>query len=65
MIRYIITTHSHMDGVGLSKSGHWGGFRYPDDAAASAAAETDAKGKPFKIDRQTVRKRLTIPSMDT
>lgn len=61
MIRYIITTHAHMDGVGLSKPGHWGGIRYPDDAAASAAAEEDAKGKPLKIERETVRKALHVP----
>lgn len=61
MIRYIITTHAHLPGVGLSKPGHWGGMRHPDDAAAARAAEDDAKGKPFTIERETVRKALHVP----
>lgn len=57
-IRYIITTHRHLDGVGLSKPGHWGGARYPDDAAAERAARADARGAAIVIDRETVKRSL-------
>lgn len=57
-VQYIITTHSHLEGVGLAKCGHWGGRRYPDSASAEEAARQDARGAAIEIERNTVRKRL-------
>ncbi len=53
MPRYIITKHRRLDGVSLAKFGHWGGKRYPDDAAAEAAAKADAGTAPSTIARET------------
>lgn len=58
MIAYIITTHSHLPGVGLSKPGHWGGLRHADDASAAEAARIDANGKPHDIRRETAVRRV-------
>ena len=57
-IRYIVTTHRHLEGVGLSRPGHWGGCRYPNDAEAETAARKDARGAAIVIDRETVKKPL-------
>lgn len=51
---YHITTHRHLEGVGLAKAGHWGGKRYPDDASAVRAIRDDAAGQPFSIERKSV-----------
>lgn len=55
--RYVITTHRHLPGVGLSKAGEWGGRRYCDDAAAERAAEADAGGHPMAISREHFKHR--------
>lgn len=52
---YMITKHARLEGVGLSKAGHWGGKRYPDPETAEAAAKADAGDKPYTIDRETKR----------
>lgn len=62
MIGYLITTHQHLPGVGLAKSGSWGGMRHESDAAAVAAAERDASGKPFDIRRETAKRVGRVPS---
>ena len=53
-----IVKHPHLPGVGLSKAGHWGNERFPDDASALAYARADAAGRPFTVERSTVTKRL-------
>lgn len=53
MIRYLVTTHAHLDGVRLSRLGHWGNVPYPDDEAALAAAELDAAGQRYQVKRQS------------
>jgi hypothetical protein len=58
MLKYVITTHAHMPGVGLRRCGDWGGIRFTDDASAEAFARSDAKGKPFTIERQKVSLKL-------
>lgn len=60
-LRYIITTNPRLDGVGLSKCGHWGGKRFPDDASAIAAAILDAGSRPCSIERETAKKRFVKP----
>lgn len=52
--RYIITRHSHLEGVRLSKPGHWGNLQFASDAAATAYATEDAGGPP-SIERPPVR----------
>lgn len=52
MIAYRITSHNGLDGVRLSKLGHWGNIPHPDDNAAELAAEHDARGAPFRIERK-------------
>jgi hypothetical protein len=56
--RYVITTHTHLAGVGLSRPGHWGNLRFPDDAAAVAAARQDAAPSPCSFERATIRRPL-------
>lgn len=53
MIRYTITRHRRLEGVGLSRLGDWGGLRFPDDEAAERHARDDAKGASFTIERET------------
>lgn len=53
VIRYTITRHRRLEGVGLSKSGHWGGKRYPSDEAAVAALQLDAGAARYTIERET------------
>jgi len=62
--RYLITTHPHLPGVGLSKPGSWGNLRFADDAAASEAARSDAGSGPIAIERATVRRKLSLFSKD-
>ena len=40
-IRYVVATHSWMEGARLSKCGHWGNMPHPDVEAATAAARYD------------------------
>lgn len=57
MGRYVITIHPQLEGVGLSKPGHWCNLRYPSEGAALIAAEADAGG-PVQIERNVSRVRL-------
>lgn len=58
MILYLITTHPHLPGVGLSRPGRWGNLRHADDASAAEAARIDANGKPYDIRRETAKGRV-------
>lgn len=53
MTRYLVTRHAHLDGVRLSKPGHWGNVPYPDEDAAETAARQDAQGAPIRIERRS------------
>lgn len=55
-LRYMITTHRHLPGVRLSKSGHWLNEPFPNDAQAEAFAVLDAARdrRPFTIERKQV-----------
>lgn len=64
MNRFVITTHPHLAGVGLSRAGHYGNVRYADDASASEAARAEVGSAPIIIDRVTVRRRLSIVAKD-
>ncbi len=55
-IRYVVATHSWMEGARLSKCGHWGNLPHPDVAAATAAAIANAGDRPFKVERLTVKR---------
>ena len=55
-IRYVVATHSWMEGARLSKCGHWGNIPHPDVEAATAAARADAGDRPFKVERLTVKR---------
>lgn len=52
MIRCLITTHGHLEGVRLTIFGDRGNLPFPDDAAAVAYATKAAKGRPHTIERQ-------------
>lgn len=52
MIRYLITTHGHLEGVRLSKPGHWGNVPYRCEEEARKAAEKDARGQRIKMERR-------------
>lgn len=54
-LRYVVATHSWMDGARLSKCGHWGNMPYPDVEAATAAARLDAGNSPFTVEELNVR----------
>lgn len=58
MIRYTITRHPSLAGVGLSKAGHWGGVRFATDAEAEAFAIADAGRRPYNVQRETSRAKL-------
>jgi hypothetical protein len=55
-IRYVVATHSWMEGARLSKCGHWGNIPHPDVEAATAAARADAGNSAFTVERLTVRR---------
>lgn len=60
-LRYTITTHRHLPGVRLSKSGHWVNEPFPNDTQAETFAALDAARDklPFTIERKNVNKSLT------
>ena len=60
MIRYIFTTHAHLPGVRLSRPGHWTNLPHDSDADALEAARKDAKGKPFKVERESLTLKLRM-----
>lgn len=60
-MRYIIARHAGLDGVRLSKPGHWGNMPYPSDEAAVAAARRDAGRLPVEIERTS--RTLRSPSL--
>lgn len=51
MISYTITTHGHLPGARLSRSGHWCNLPHPSVEAAREAAERDAGREEFTITR--------------
>ena len=53
VIHYTITTHAHLPGARLSKSGQWGNMPHQSVEAAKAAAEADARGQPHVIRQQS------------
>ena len=55
-IRYIIATHSWLEGARLSRRCEWANIPYPDEDAAAQAAQADAKGQPFQIERLHVER---------
>lgn len=55
MIRYTITEHPGRPGAYLSKRSHWGNIPYADAAAARDAADDDACGADYTIERVTGR----------
>jgi hypothetical protein len=55
-IRYVVATHSWLEGARLSKCGHWGNLPHPDVEAATAAARADAGDRPFTVERLTVKR---------
>jgi len=55
-IRYVVATHSWLEGARLSKCGHWGNIPPPAVDAANQAARTDAGDRPFQIERLTVKR---------
>lgn len=59
-MRFIVTTHDRLDGVFLSRPGHFGNLPFPNDAAAVAAAQVVAGPIPIAVTRDRVRLR-TIP----
>ena len=50
MILYLITTHTRLPGVRLSKSGEWGNMPHPDEASAREAARIDARGQRHAVE---------------
>lgn len=54
-IRYVVTRHAHLDGVRLSRPGHWGNLPFPSDADATSYAIRDAGAADVMIDRPPVR----------
>lgn len=52
MIRYLVTTHEHLEGARLSRLGHWGNVPHPSVEAAELAARADARGEPVRIARE-------------
>jgi len=56
-MRFVLTTHAHLDGVALSCPGHFGGERFHDDTAALERARELAGAAPIAVERETVRPR--------
>lgn len=56
LIRYVVATHSWLEGARLSKCGHWGNLPHPDVEAATAAARADAGDRFFTVERLTVKR---------
>lgn len=48
---YVITSHRRLEGVRLSKPGHWGNVYYPDEDAARAAARAHAGTDQLTFER--------------
>lgn len=59
-MRFIITTHTQLDGVFLSCPGQWGNLPFVDADAAIAHARDCAAGKPVQVERERGKAR-TIP----
>lgn len=55
-LRYVVATHSWLEGARLSKCGHWGNIPHPDVEAATQAARGDAGDHPFQIERLAVKR---------
>lgn len=55
---FIIITHARLEGVFLSRPGHFGNLPFADDAAALEHAKAIAKGAPIAVDRKIIRRRL-------
>ena len=59
MIRYIITSHAHLDGVRLSKCGHWGNIPFATEEEAREHAKADARANPHIIERERIKRRMS------
>lgn len=54
---FIIITHARLDGVFLSRPGHFGNLPFPDDAAAVEHARSVARAAPIAVERKTIGRR--------
>lgn len=55
MIDYVITSHGHLEGVRLSKRGHWANVPFETEENAEDHAKNDAAGEPFTLTRKHFR----------
>ena len=51
-LRFILTSHGHLDGVRLSLIGDRGNLPFPDEPTARVEAERMARGRPYTIERK-------------
>lgn len=51
-MKFFVTRHAHLAGVRLSRAGSHGNLPFPDYQAAIDAAEVEANGQPFTIERE-------------
>jgi hypothetical protein len=58
VIRYTITEHPGRPGAYLSKRSHWGNIPFADAASAREAADDDACGADYTIERKTGRAKM-------
>lgn len=61
MIRYVITTHAHLEGARLSRLGSWANIPHPSVEAAETAAQRDAGTLAHIITRKALG---ALPGMD-
>lgn len=54
VLRYALTLSPRLEGVRLSKRGHWGNLPYADEEAARASARADAGKAPFTVEPSTL-----------
>lgn len=56
-VTFIIITHARLEGVFLSRPGHFGNLPFADDAAAVTHARSVAGSTPMAIDRKVIGRR--------
>ncbi len=51
-LRFVISTHRHLEGARLSLIGHWANIAHPSVEDAHRAARAEAGDRPYGIERK-------------